>query len=514
MFRNETEEVTRKVKAKGLRRNKVSSSSFATSSPDAVSTTTEGNTESPIELELVRYQDVAACTPSAYSYILSPTVDERGIGFFFANYVIGMDSPSTARLDQNPALSSPGIDENLLTSMKAVGLAGFASSAHAPGLMREAKKQYLAAIQLTNTALRSPVDVKKDSTLLAVMILSIFETISGGNRHSLTAWKSHLNGAAALLKLRGPEQLSTSGGRRMFMQVTSSLVVICLQYDIELPAHIMELRAEAAKHLNPDGLVLRVQEPMILSTNFRARVRHGIISDPYLILARAMELDGNFVSIFSDVPPAWGYKTVYTDADPEIVFSGFYHVYRDFMTAQLWNGMRSFRILLNEMIRDVLLAGFSSRPPRFFGQEYVTQFQISTEALYQLQSDILASVPQHLGYTSKGHKVSSLSGARVSADNDRSPHRLLWSDFGHHRHWDSQGPASVSSYLPVIRQSGGYLLPWPLYLAGATDIATEPVQRWVIESLRSLGRSVGIQQAMVLANMLEMKMNIRFRHAQ
>jgi hypothetical protein len=92
-----------------------------------------------------------------------PTIDERAEGFFFATYVVGMDSSAAG-----DSIFGPDIDQVVLSSVKAVGLASLANYAHVPDLVQAAKKQYLAAIRLTNTALRSPVDVKKDSTLVVM----------------------------------------------------------------------------------------------------------------------------------------------------------------------------------------------------------------------------------------------------------------------------------------------------------------------------------------------------------
>ena len=444
-------------------------------------------------LELSRYQIDAASMSLANAYTMYPTIDERAEGFFYTTYVV--DSYSQVAAD---SIFGPGVDEVVLSSMKAVGLASLANYARTSDLTRMAKKQYLAAIRLVNAALMSPMDVKKDSTLLTTIILSIYETISGDAPRSLTAWKDHLHGAAALLALRGPEQLSTLKGRRMFTQVMNSLVVVCMQYDIELPDHIMDLRAEAAKHLGPNNLVLQYQEAMVLLTNFRARVKRGITTEPHLILARALELDAMFVSMFSDVPASLAYQTVYTDADPDVILFGCYHVYQDFLVSQIWNGMRNFRVLLNEMIRNVLLAHFFSDPTQPASQEHVAQYQRSTGVLYQMQLDIIASVPQHLGYPSM---LPTWTFAHLSATDDWAAHKYLWLVFNVHRAETSTlAVESRSTNLPVVRLSGGHHLVWALYVAAVTDVTTERVRSWGIEMLGTMGRLLGIKQAAFLAN--------------
>ncbi|MCJ1397563.1 hypothetical protein MMC11_000757 [Xylographa trunciseda] len=524
MFRNESEKVTKKAKAKAAAKAASRNSSHVSSLKSAVpnltwSPSTPSEQDAPSPLELIRHQTVIASAPLSYSQTLAPTIDERATGYFFTNYVVGADGPWDHI-----------VDDNMATSIKALGLAGFSNAAHAPNLMIEARKQYLRAIRLTNAALRSPSDVKKDSTLLAIMILGMFETVTGRNQRSLEAWASHVNGAAALLKIRGPEQMITPGGRRMFAQVTSSLVTTCLQHELEMPEHILELKNEATKYQGTNDPIWRFYEFMISFTTFKAHVTSRDIRDPSLILARALALDGMFLTLCTDIPPGWEYKIIYTSADPNVIYAGYYHVYQDFMIAQIWNGMRTFRIMLQEIIRDVLLGNFDPLPEYQAGQDcaaqyqnstelsyqsevdisasasslhtryasknpatFSTEFQKSIEISYQLQSDILASVPQHIGYTSKANTQPS------------SLQQFLWSNFGSKHPYPLSTPnsPSSSSHLPLIRMSEGYALLWPLYTAGIMNIATEPVQRWVVEMLRIIGQSMGTQQAFVLSDMLE-----------
>ena len=207
------------------------------------------------------------------------------------------------------------------------------------------------------------MDFKKDSTLLAIMLLSTFETVTGGRRRSLSAWRSHINGAAALIKERGLEQLASSGGVRMFMQATVNLMASHVELEIALPEHIMVLNAEVAKHADLSDPSWRYYETMILLTNFRAHTRCGIVSDPREILAKAIEIDRAALSIFANAPSIYEYETVYTDVESAVIFAGCYHLYQDFMSATLWNGMRTIRMILHEIIRDTLLRLRSSRSP-------------------------------------------------------------------------------------------------------------------------------------------------------
>jgi len=141
------------------------------------------------------------------------------------------------------------MDEHLFASVRATGLAGFSNVANSPELMKKSRRDYSTAIQLVNAALRSPADVSKDSTLLAVMILSIFEAISGFNQRSLKAWAEHIHGAAALVNVRGCEQLRSREGFRLFNQVTSGLLMSCIHHDAGEYSRITNRRLQIYQYL-------------------------------------------------------------------------------------------------------------------------------------------------------------------------------------------------------------------------------------------------------------------------
>jgi len=106
--------------------------------------------------------------------------------------------------------------------------------------MTNARCQYAKALMLTNAALASPARAKEDTTLISVMILGIYKTVTGSTKRSLEAWATHVEGACALLKLRGPEQFQRSGGRQLFLQVVISLMNNCIQCSKALPKFIVE----------------------------------------------------------------------------------------------------------------------------------------------------------------------------------------------------------------------------------------------------------------------------------
>lgn len=82
-----------------------------------------------------------------------------------------------------------GMDAVTLTpSVVAAGLAAFANTTKDPELMGQARRHYLVSLRNINAALRSSADAIKDSTLVAIMVVSIFESTTGSNRISMKAW--------------------------------------------------------------------------------------------------------------------------------------------------------------------------------------------------------------------------------------------------------------------------------------------------------------------------------------
>ncbi|OCL13485.1 hypothetical protein AOQ84DRAFT_310494 [Glonium stellatum] len=446
-------------------------------------------------------------TPSLSSFSsLSPTIDEQAMTFFLSTYATGIDGDSAAASPYRADLSDYGFDHVVATCMKALGLAGVATVSHHPGLMMEAKKRYLAGIRLTNTTLASHREVKKDSTLLSVLLLSLFEAMTGhAGTRSVAAWRTHIDGAAMLLKLRGPEQFASFTGRRMYIQVTTNLMMNCMAKSTRVPDYIRELNAELAKHTFSTDPTWRFLEMLAMFVDFRSDLVRGNISKLQTIFEKAVDLDKQASSIFSAAESSdWNYQTEYIDVPSDNVFCGYYHIYTDFLSAVVWNSTRTIRIHINDIIRNTLLVGFSSSPPVFISHEHVGQFESSTQTLYQLQSDILASVPQHLGYTSN-HKASSDTGITSSSSLGSLDRRFPWSNFQRRRHMSFRTPSHQISRLPLIRVSGGFSFCWSLHIAGAMGISTKPVQKYVIDTLRYMGLTMGTQQALILAEALELK---------
>lgn len=161
---------------------------------------------------------------------LPPTLEERATSFFIANYVVGPGGPTNGHL--NALKTTYEYDDNLMASMKAVGLAGFANVENSLEVMEQARMEYCKALRLTNIALQLSETARKNSTLLSIKVLSMYETVTGSSQKSLEVWADHIRGASALIKLRGSEQLEMPEGRRLVIHVTSYILITCMQREM------------------------------------------------------------------------------------------------------------------------------------------------------------------------------------------------------------------------------------------------------------------------------------------
>ncbi len=411
------------------------------------------------------------------------------------------------------------MDEAFFTTMKAVGLAGISSFSRTPYLKTEARRGYHNAIEAVNRALSSPATATNDSTLMSILLLSQFETIDSCTEKSIAGWENHIKGAAAVLKLRGPERLITPIQVRLFVQSTSALIIGSMKTGLPLPDYLYELANVAAQHINEDDITWRFFFLQLSVTRFRASLQKNSMADPAAVLKKAIEYDAQLTNFFDNTEPEWAFETIYTDDYPDILPFGQYHIYSHFLSAQIWNGTRSLRVFLNELIRKILVTGFSHQPPLFSSVEHTAQFQTSTEALYQLQVDVLASLPQHFGLNPASTENIPKGTLFLETVKFSAP-LFPWTNFHTPMAfkpallpWANQGfsGSPFPKDVPILRGFGGYIMPWMLFLAGNMAIASKDIQECSLRLLRWVGHAMGIQQSLVLAEHMEVAIRERER---
>ncbi|RAH58858.1 hypothetical protein BO85DRAFT_258057 [Aspergillus piperis CBS 112811] len=400
-------------------------------------------------------------TPSPPTPGLGPSLDEIGVNYFLHNFVINNQTPSRGFFNYIPAVYNAEAEHyTLVTSMAAVGLVALANSNQQPELARHARIKYSEAIANVNTALASPVDSVKDSTLMSVISLGVFEHVS-----NFQSWVRHVRGAAALVVLRGKSQFTSTAATLMFNQVRADTVITCLHANQPFPEDLLALQGEASKHADAYSpfWLLGVSATKCVNLLYSVTQNKSKVSWSEK-LEEAIILQEEFRRVFEIISLADPYTTIYEPtADPEVFHEGRFDVYQSTWAIRVWNNARCIRMIVSEILYSILMKVLATELPSAVRTTLEAKYQETVQIMTSLGEDMLATVPQMLGY------VSLVSGQHVS--------------------YNLTSTASVP---------GGYSLIWTLYMVGKSPVTKRKSRKWVIRRLQDIGRGAGFAMALQL----------------
>ncbi|MCJ1376753.1 hypothetical protein MMC20_007998 [Loxospora ochrophaea] len=398
---------------------------------------------------------------------------------FYNNYVVGASKP----LDFLLAFYSPTSKDELLDrSVDAVALAYLNWQQRSRIAEEEARKHYILALGLTSTALKTPDLARKDSTLLAILLLDLYEKISNKDPDFHGAWVAHLSGALTLVKLRGDQQFKDPNTLRMLMRLSTTLLISSVAGDRPLPAELVTFRSRIAAHFStPSDPKWQESDLIIEYMSLQQKFMEGGLASDEALYA-LVELDFKLSRLAVNVPPSWQYKTILVDQKSTHHYELYHHVYPAEHVAQMWNTLRQTRIQLNEQIyaRCLDCKGAPKNDPQAVALHLYARKTIS-----EMISDICASVPQYIGDHPKSFQSSAMI---ITLGRDSSG-------------GDSQipgiGESNPTPYLPCYR------LIFPLYAVTQFPSAPPPLKPWVIKQLRFIAEHHGIENAAAVARILE-----------
>ena len=409
---------------------------------------------------------------------LAQPLEARALGFFLSQYIVASNFEYLASL-YTPYSHR---DEQLSKSIEAVGLASLANELESLDVSKDARKRYVDAIKATNTALQDPIRAKKDSTLLAVLLLTLFEVITCTTRPTLCLWESHIKGAMALLRFRGHQQMHSQLGFRLLNQATASAVVSAHRCRTEVSTEIVSLVAQGLQYASTDDPSWSFRLISCHSAKLRAAIQTGALSDPDEIIAAAVKLDHDFVSWSRNLPSSWQYESHTVErADPTIIFEGCYHLYSNHGIAQGMNTWRMDRLQLNEMIWEQYL----QQPYLLGSRDHAMLMNQVGSTITSLCSEICATVPQYI----------ELPAVRLpSVCKMQSPSSI-----------SSDAPSYMenSSRTGFTHSSRSYGIIWPLMAVANCVIPHSPRRAWVINRLQYISRHMKNPQATLALEILD-----------
>ncbi|KAI2697675.1 transcriptional regulator family: Fungal Specific TF [Penicillium roqueforti] len=472
VFRNETRKVERLVKSNaGVNSHSNSDSQngspTADSSMSAVSHRRRANSHA---------KHHGKATLTLYSPADS-SWEQRALCYFFDQYTIKADADDGGHLEYLPPLyarelgrqSSESPSPCLRWAVDATALMTLANAKNAPPLMNKAREGYGRALRGLQEALASPANAVKDETFASVVLLSLYEDISG-ERNGLLS--SHTAGFEFLMKLRGNTLVDHQRGRDMltFAYAHTYVEILALgdkpRFDIKWDLGMLNTNDPVERLMFTVSklcqLFLYIRSPPNLPDQaaIESWIRAGL------------EYDIEISQWTQTLPDRWLPLVVYSAQGEPLL------TYNRLSNVVIWNYYRAVRVMvqhlllgLNTTLISIKAANkqFSDSPNSSSGPESEPVLDESAlkAVIREMTTDVCRSIPFALADV------------------------------------DSLGRPNKSDSAWKMRAAQGYGLLWPLWYILSSGLPTPAQGEQIRTVLSRVGSTQGIKLALVLAREAE-----------
>lgn len=337
----------------------------------------------------------------------NPGIEEQATTFFFNNFVLSPRAPDITRgfLEVAAPLFRATVDgSSLHLATQAHSLLVIA---HWPGrehLRNRAQQLYSQALKVIQQDLQDPQKATSDDTVLAILILSLFEaTNAGRNPAGAQAWARHIEGATTLVTARGATQFENPKSHMVFRAVRTQMLTNAIQQRKRIPDFPGGWTSDLDENESAASALIKysIQLPDLLARAkcvFAADRIMDNFAQVQILLDEALKMQEKLTDWEYSMPPQWGYKSV--AIHPESIdtdqiehleaWPGVLHTYRDVHTACIRNNNRVTQIYYCTIIIDAL--------KWLFGENFDTdeRYYASKYRLQTLVDEICYSVPFHL----------------------------------------------------------------------------------------------------------------------
>ena len=379
---------------------------------------------------------------------LSDSLPDVAIHQWLTKYVLGSHLEFITSFCHANAFREP-----FRSAVTSVALASFANELPWQRLSKMALEHYNRAICQTQKVIQNPESAQSNDALAAVLLLSSFETVSVDVSTSARNWTSHVRGAYALLSARGASLLETPFGRKMFMQVVSSVTLDCLQSQTRLPESLqdmMNLMADSDLP-SPRQSFQRIVGGLI---DLRASIAEGEITDASQIVSLATQLDDEAQVLESNMQRHPDYSYTVVQADATKICGEVQHLYPSTNATLLWNSLRMLRILANDILVSQLPVSEVPLDGSAALQRCKARATVSRTCL-----EICESIPQAAGPRAKHDAFDHVAAVNFSI--------------------------------------------WPLFKAGSSALASATVRHRALGKLTELGHRHHVHRAFIAAEQLK-----------
>ncbi|KAH7354075.1 hypothetical protein B0T11DRAFT_287996 [Plectosphaerella cucumerina] len=359
---------------------KARSSSLSTSPPAA----TRPNALSEMGME----------KPSLSLVPIGPTIEEQGVHFYVNRYLVGLpDEPkSTSDITASHWIWNPALQH----IAAAIGLAGLSNLTGNAEMMAAARMKYGRALRQTGQLIQPPNSPSLDVTMRSVVMLAMYEVVKG-THHAHGTVHAHVMGGAALIRSWIPLPNAPFGGFRALIQLSYSIFIPIQVAGMEVPRQLFDWIAVATQlqyEIDRPATDLAVIIARFLQIS--AFVESQVLSDGRPKTSNAihqlLDLDADMAAWAAGLQGVWLYQT---EKAPHLssraLFRGEYHVYYDVLIARTWNYFRWARILVNQILVDLV----DKYPASSLRLVSVIRRNQALRTIRRLAKETLVSTPSH-----------------------------------------------------------------------------------------------------------------------
>lgn len=334
-----------------------------------------------------QYRGVDTLKP-VLSYPIPGAIEDVAAAFFLSNYA-PISNLSCVLSHPSLQLTNPALDALRATSLAYLSMT--LPPSFLPTLTHTTSVMYGTALSHTNASLADPRTAAADMTLLAVLLLALFESLSLRGSSSRTAWLAHARGTQALLRLRRRQRRTDCSSpaleldRLAAQQVRISCVLRA--EPVQFKKDVFSRGEVTAAELRIDGLLDHIIRLRLLENP------HKGIGGDLETVRRTMELDASIASRATAPLPRPGPGPEYARA------------------ARSWITMRIVRLFLNHKLQS---QDFDSEDPKLIDDEGLVIRDVGRQNSEQVTAEILAMVPE------------LLEAARGGADLVMVARYLIW----------------------------------------------------------------------------------------
>ncbi|CAG7929543.1 unnamed protein product [Penicillium olsonii] len=471
VFRNETKKIERLVKNGG---NASASGSESVSESGQSMPTSATSATSLVPRQRKGLPEYQADDPLNIYTPADSTWEQRALCYFFDQYTIRADEDG-GHLDYLPPLyareigrPSQSTSSCLKWAVDATALMTLANAKNAPTLMNKARQGYGKALRGLQEALKSPTNAVKDETFASVVMLSLYEDISG-ERNGL--FSSHTAGFEFLMKLRGEGQMGHQRGRDMFnFAYTHTYIEILAlgdnpRFDLQWVLGMLDGNDPV------DQLMLSASKLTQLFVTMRSSPQPPDQATVESWITTGRECDAELFNWTQTLPDRWLPLVVYSTHGESLL------TYNRISNAIIWYYYRAVRVMLQKVLLSL--------------NRTLTTIKTANE-----QSPNLPASSSGTNFTPIDE--GELQGVirEMTTDTCRSiPFSLA--------DVDSLGRPNKADSPLQIRAAQGYGLLWPLWYVLTCGMPTEAQVQQIKTGLWRVGSNLGIKLALFLAHEAE-----------